>query len=922
MNKETFRSDYRALPIEVASYHLQFYLDIIDSANRTEITIVKSAIEIDLKPEFIAAAQQNIDDLFLNGRSDVKLLSVSLNGARILDDEDNILWVAVADGLVFKTNVLFPFLDKTNQSRCKKCKLEIEVQIDPKSNTLLEGLYKSGGMFCTQCEAEGFRGITYFFDRPDILTIYTVRIEANKVQCPVLLSNGNKVECGDVEGDSERHFAVWQDPFPKPCYLFALVAGDLKAKTDSFITCSGKAVSLFIWTPEKDVDQVAHAMSSLKHAMRWDEDMFGREYDLELFNIVAVPDFNMGAMENKSLNVFNSRLVLGTPLSCTDAELDRIQGIIAHEYFHNWTGNRVTCRDWFQLTLKEGLTVYRDQEFTSCRGSRSVKRIQDVLTVRTLQFAEDAGPTAHPIRPDSYLKMDNFYSSTVYRKGAEVVRMYEALLGPAGFRAGMDLYFARHDGQAVTCEAFLEAMQDASGQDLRGLLSWYSRKGTPAVTAELSREVDSEGQVLLCLQLTQSLPADQGGPLLIPFRMALLGPDGLPLPLCLLPPPGVTALPQELGPEAVLRLAESRQQFVFRLPPSSPSPVASLLRGFSAPVRLTVHGQTDEDLLFLLAHDSDAFSRFEAGQQLARQLLLGLYARNLVQPEEADEALVRAEQALAAAFRGLLVSPQLDGQFKALAVSLPARAELQGLIPLCNPLALHHQIAGLARRLAASLRTDWQAIADGQQQEQKYYQEDDVVGGRKALFYLALLGDPAVEADLLERQRHATNMTDELAALTALVGLPLGHSLRDQALSLFLAKWSGHSLVLLKWLSVQALSEQPALLHCPLLQALAQPRCGFSLTNPNSVLALFWSFAQTAEGFHAADGSGYRFLADAVLQVDAVNHQGAARLVKCFSGWRGWDLSRQVLATQQLSRVLSSEGLSANVFEIASKSMC
>ena len=954
MAKENFLSDYKQLPISVERIDLSFFLDLKDGPDGVEYTRVSSAIKLALKED--SWKIQTLGDLFLNGRSDIKLESLSVN--KTLFPANTSSWRQTVDGIYLNMDVLFPFLSEGNL-RASEALLEIVVRIKPQENTLLEGLYKSGGMFSTQCEAEGFRGITYFFDRPDILTIYRVRIEADKNLYPILLSNGNRVDVGEVEGDSSKHYAEWMDPFPKPCYLFALVAGSLTSKNDTFVTCSGKQVRLSIWVPQRDIDKVDHAMTSLKLAMKWDEVTFGLEYDLDLFNIVAVPDFNMGAMENKSLNIFNSRAVLSSPASATDMEMDRVQGIIAHEYFHNWTGNRVTCRDWFQLTLKEGLTVYRDQEFTSDHNSRPVKRLQDVLTVRNMQFSEDAGPMAHPIRPKSYIKMDNFYTSTVYRKGAEVIRMYEALLGKQGFRKGMDLYFLRHDGQAVTCDDFLRAMQDANGVDLSGLAVWYSRAGTPQLTASvLFDPLGANGTGSLTLTLTQAIPPIPGKepdndatPLLIPVRIAILGPDAKPLNLYLR---GESA---DLGAETVLKFNQQQQVFEFEKV-GSQRPVVSLLRNFSAPVRLTFQGQLDSDLTFLLRHDFDPFNRFEAGQVLAKKLLFHLYTKRLCAAEgsslqfpDADTDTDTLEKELIEGFRCILQDSSLDGQFKALTISLPSQSELlgSGFIPLCDPVMLHEEIVALCSRIAQALRPELTAIIEQTQTacEGEFVFNSEHVARRalvnKAYSYLIRLNDSAIERALLQRMLRATNMTDEYSALLQLNGLPLSDDLvREEALAAFQAKWKGDQLVMLKWITAQALSERPG--NCANLLRVAEADC-FSLTNPNSVQSLYWTFAHTAVNFHAKDGSGYEndfasclihqsiivvtasylcrysFLADAILLLDGVNHQVAARLVKCFTGWRGLDLGRQALIQAQLRRILSKENLSGNVFEIASKSV-
>ncbi|EFN58926.1 hypothetical protein CHLNCDRAFT_19903 [Chlorella variabilis] len=877
--------DYTPPPYLIDSVHLNFLLG-------DTVTRVESCMQV--LPNHAASERP---PLFLHGCEDVKLVAVKVNGESLPVEQ----YEVESSGLTLKTPPAGAF------------ELEVHTDLHPDQNTSLEGLYTSGGNFCTQCEAEGFRGITFFMDRPDVMAKYTTRIEADKAACPVLLSNGNLVGSGEAEGG--RHFTVWEDPFRKPCYLFALVAGDLCMKEDTFTTCSGRSVALRIFTRAHDIGRVDFAMQSLKRSMKWDEEVFGLEYDLDLFNIVAVDDFNMGAMENKSLNIFNSRLVLATPDTATDGDFGRIEGVVGHEYFHNWTGNRVTCRDWFQLTLKEGLTVYRDQEFSADMNSRPVRRVEDVCRLRAAQFQEDNGPMAHPIRPESYIKMDNFYTLTVYEKGAEVIRLYEAVLGKAGFRKGMDLYFQRHDGQAVTCDDFLAAMADANGEDLSALAKWYSQAGTPrlSVAAEYSPadktytlrfKQASCGARRLLLPPTPGQPTKD--PVLIPVRMGLLAPDGGEVPLKL-------RGGEMLGSEAVLRVTKAEQEFVFE--GVEQAPVPSLLRGFSAPVHMTVEGQSDEDLLHLLAHDTDSFNRWEAGHVLAKKLMRALYAAAKDSNEVGGRGLGGTGM--------VCVYARVDGAFKAFAISLPENSELMDKIPEADPILLHEVREFLTRQLAARLRPELEAaVAENDSAPGEQYEFTAAACARralknKALGYLAALGDPGVTEQLLHRFRGATNMTDEINALAALDRAGGGSAL-PAALTGFYQKWEQEPLVLLKWLALQAGSNVAGNVAA-VRRLMAHP--AFHITNPNSCYSLFLGFARSPVNFHAADGSGYEFMGDVVLQLDKINHQVASRMVSAFTTFKNYDQQRQALMRAQLQRIMDTEGLSDNVFEIVSKSL-
>jgi len=782
--------------------------------------------------------------------------------------------------------------------------LEVETRINPAGNTALEGLYVSGGNFCTQCEAEGFRKITYFPDRPDVMTVYTTTLIAEQAKYPVLLSNGNLVAEG--ARDDGRHYATWHDPFPKPCYLFALVAGDLDCVEDSFTTRSGREVALRLYVRSHDLDKTGHAMASLKRAMAWDEQAYGREYDLDIYMIVAVSDFNMGAMENKGLNVFNSRYVLASPDTATDADYVAIEGVIGHEYFHNWSGNRVTCRDWFQLSLKEGFTVLRDQQFTTAMLDSAVPRIDDVRLLRAHQFQEDAGPLAHPVRPQSYQEINNFYTLTVYEKGAEVVRMLHTLLGPELFRQGTDLYFSRHDGQAVTTDDFVQAMMDVSGRDLSRFKRWYEQAGTPRVSVQ--RAYDAAARTCT-LTLRQSCPPTPGQehklPFHIPLRMALLDGSGAALPLRL---KGETAA---AASERVLELTEPEQSFTFT--DVAAEPVPSLLRGFSAPVKLELELRDDE-LAFLMGHDSDSFNRWEAGQQLALRVLL-----RLIDAQRAGVAPV-LDGGYSAAFARTLADTTLDPALIAEALTLPAEEYVAEFMTEVDPLAIHAVRQWLRRNLAAAHRAElqaaWQRLADDGP-----YRIDAAAMGRRrlrnlCLAYLVELGDEAGRRPALQ-QLQAANMTDVQAALTALVHSGAPES--EAALAAFHARWRDEALVLDKWFAIQATA--------PLPGTLAQVRqlaasADFNIRNPNRVRSLVGSFcARNPVGFHAADGSGYAFLADYVCELNALNPQIASRLLTPLTQWRRYDVARQQLMRAQLERIGRLPALSRDVAEVVEKSL-
>lgn len=881
--KEIFLKDYKKPDYLFDTVDLEFQLG-------DEKTMVTSKIAVSPGNEGTSSP------LALHG-CDLKLLSIKINGTELKSDKYTVdprhLTILTPPAGVFN--------------------MEIVTEIYPQLNTSLEGLYRSTGNFCTQCEAEGFRKITYFQDRPDVMAKYTCRIEGDKTLYPVLLSNGNLIEQGDLEGG--KHYALWEDPFKKPCYLFALVAGQLECREDSFVTCSGRKVTLRIWTPAQDLPKTSHAMYSLKEAMKWDEEVFGLEYDLDLFNIVVVPDFNMGAMENKSLNVFQSRLVLASPEAATDGDYAAILGVIGHEYFHNWTGNRVTCRDWFQLTLKEGLTVFRDQEFSSDLGCRTVKRIADVSKLRSYQFPQDAGPMAHPIRPLSYIKMDNFYTVTVYEKGAEVVRMYKTMFGASGFRKGMDLYFQRHDGQAVTCEDFYAAMCDANNAHLPNFLQWYSQAGTPTVKVTSSYD---EGSQAFSLKLSQEVPPTPGQPMkepmFIPVAVGLVDSTGKDMPLTSIYSDGmVQTLSNDGHPifTTVLQFKKKEEEFIFNNVPERPVP--SLLRGYSAPIRLD-SDLTESDLYFLLANDSDEFNRWEAGQILARKLMFSLVA------DFQQQKTLALNTKFVDGLRAILRSTSLDKEFIAKAITLPGQGEIMDMMSIADPDAVHAVRTFIKKELAFQLKDDLLAAVTSNRSSEAYAFNHDSMARRAlkntCLAYLASLNEPDVTELALNEYKSATNMTEQFAALAALSQNP--GQVREDALLDFYNKWQQDYLVVSKWFALQATSDIPGNV-ANVQKLLAHP--AFDMRNPNKVYSLIGGFCGSPVSFHAKDGSGYKFLGEVVLQLDKINPQVASRMVSAFSRWRRYDETRQALAKAQLEMIISANGLSENVYEIALKSL-
>jgi aminopeptidase N len=779
--------------------------------------------------------------------------------------------------------------------------LETEVEIDPEANKALEGLYMSAGRFCTQCESEGFRKITWFADRPDVLARFTVRIEADKAAYPRLLSNGNLIEAGEASGG--RHFAVWNDPFPKPCYLFALVAGELDELADSLVTMSGRNVALRIYVDPGMAPRAAYAMDALKRSMKWDEDAFGREYDLDLFMIVAVRDFNFGAMENKGLNIFNSSLLLADPATATDYDYERIEGVIAHEYFHNWTGDRITCRDWFQLCLKEGLTVFRDQSFSADQRGHAVKRIQDVRMLRARQFPEDAGPLAHPVRPSSYLKIENFYTATIYEKGAEVIRMLKTLIGDGDFRRGMDLYFERWDGHATTVEAFIQCFADVSGKDLTDFFAWYEQAGTPQVTITQTYDEDAKALDLTIEQSVAPTPGQaEKRPLPIPLAIGLLDDEGRAQSFRA--PGAGGAVDQAL-------IVVDRPHTAIRLEGVARRPVLSAMRGFSAPVRLVTDAEP-KDRYVLMAADPDLFNRWEAGQALARDLIL---ARATGTPDEVGE------ERFAAAMGRALADQSAEPAFKALALALPSEADLAMAQDPADPAAIHEARDALRARLAIHLSALLHRLHGGLQ-EAGEFSADSASAGRRALRNGALellAADP--HADNRERAmghfRAAANMTDAMGGLNAL--MLMGGEDFETALAEFYERWKDEPLVIDKWFAVQARSPAEGAIG-RVVGLTAHP--AFDPKNPNRLRSLVGGFASANQArFHDPSGAGYRFLADQILAVDSFNPMTAARLIEPLGGWRRYRPELGALMRAELQRIVDTPGLSKNVFELASRSL-
>jgi aminopeptidase N len=895
-SKTIHRADYRALAWTVERVELHFHLD-------AEATIVTNRM--------VCARNPGAGDgpLCLWGE-ELERLSLQVDGQPSSPRE-------IDGGDVLELD-LNPAPDNARVT------VEVVTRINPGGNTALSGLFLSNGGFFTQCEAEGFRRITFFPDRPDIMARYTVTIEAERERCPVLLSNGNLVEAGDLPDG--WHFARWEDPFPKPSYLFALVAAKLAALECMEKTASGRQVQLQVWVEENDLGCTGHAMASLINAMRWDEERFGLELDLDRFMIVAVSDFNMGAMENKGLNILNTKYVLARPETASDADYAGVESVVAHEYFHNWTGNRVTCRDWFQLTLKEGLTVFRDQEFsadmlaraageTGAASARAVKRIDDVRRLRAAQFPEDNGPMAHPIRPDSYREIDNFYTATVYEKGAEVVRMLNTLLGPEGFRAGMNLYFRRHDGQAVTCDDFVAAMSDANETDLTAFMRWYAQAGTPRLNVK--GQWDS-ANASYALTLSQHLPSPPESsaeplPLFIPVAVGLIAPDGRDLPLRL-EEDGQGENADEAVFTKVLVLDETEK--TFRFTGIEVDPVPSILRGFSAPVTLEME-ESEARLAFLMANESDPFNRWDAAQRYSERVILA----------RAADPRLKTPVVWIDAFRALLVDERLDPAFRAEALTLPSEGYLLERMSPADPIALRAAIIHLTRELGSTLAEICHGLTHilWVTGPYRYHPLD---AGRRALANLALRylvagGDVRGVPLALARFAAADNMTEYMGALGALTA-STDQAARNAALATFRNRFDGQILTLDKWFAIQAGAWRWSKRARPTLDRVRElmQDSAFSLSNPNKIYALLGTFFRGNPGeFHAEDGSGHAFWADQVCALDARNPQIAARLARALENWRHYTPDLQASIHVQLERVKAQPGLSNGVAEVIDKAL-
>ena len=870
----TYLKDYQPPDYRIHTVNLQFELD-------EKRTIVKALLIMTADYELA----RGVRPLVLNGK-DLELVSVSLDGNKL----------APAEYTVGVESLTIPSVPG-------QFTLELETAINPAQNTELSGLYLAGSMFCTQCEAEGFRKITYYLDRPDVMARFFTTIVADKAEYPVLLSNGNLIDTGVLKDG--KHFAKWHDPSLKPAYLFALVAGDLARIEDRFRTMSGREVALQIYVQQHNKDKCGHAMESLKKSMQWDEEQYGREYDLDLFMIVATDDFNMGAMENKGLNIFNSKYVLAKQETATDADFQGIMGVVGHEYFHNWSGDRVTCRDWFQLSLKEGFTVFRDQQFMEDMSAKGVKRISDVNILRTHQFREDSGPLAHPVRPDSYVEINNFYTLTVYNKGAEVIRMLHTLLGPARFRKGTDLYFDRHDGQAVTTDDFVKAMEDAGGIDLSQFKRWYTQAGTPEL--QVKRSYDAKARIFT-LVVTQTCPPTPGQkeklPFHIPLAVGLLGKDGRDLPLKL-------AHEKEMPRSGVLELRKAEETFVFTDVPQEP--VLSLLRGFSAPIKIKME-RSDDELTFLMANDADEFNRWDACQQMAIKTVLAL-----VRERQAGKELALSSRFIEA-FKKTLENTALDHGFLAVALTLPSETYLAEFMDEIDPTAVHEARRFVVRTLASQLRDGFLKLHTAFRDDGPYLLDPASVGKRSlrnvCLGYLAELDTREMRLLCVEQFHKGNNMTEVIAALASLATLDCRE--REDVLAEFYDTWKHDPLVMDKWLAIQAGSSLPKTLDN--VKALTQ-HPAFSIQNPNKVRALIGAFSANAVRFHDAGGNGYAFLADMVLQVDAMNPQIAARLASAFTMWKRYDASRRALMKAQLERMLGTPALSKDLHEIVVKSL-
>ena len=868
------------------NYHVPYYL--VDRINLNfdlfdDHAIVDSTLSM-RKNEDVSA---EFPGLFLNGK-ELELLSISIDNVMLAREDYEIR----DEGMVVSP--------LTSQFV-----LRIRTKIYPRENTSLEGLYMAGDTFLTQCEAEGFRRITYFPDRPDVMSRYTVTITADKDKYPLLLSNGDLVSAEETDGN--RHNVCFEDPYPKPCYLFALVAGDLACVEDRFTTKEGRDVSLKFYVDHGDEDKCAHAMESLKKSMAWDENTFGLSYDLSTYMIVSTHSFNAGAMENKGLNIFNSKYVLAKPETATDTDFQLIEGVIGHEYFHNWTGNRVTLNSWFQLSLKEGLTVFRDQEFSSDEGSRAIKRISDVRALRASQFPEDAGPMAHPIRPESYIEMNNFYTSTVYNKGAEVIRMIHTLIGKENFRKGMDLYFRRFDGKAVTTEDFVKAMEDGSGMDLEQFRLWYSQAGTPRIKVQRSYDASSRTYTLTFDQKIPDTPGQKDKkPMMIPVTVSIFAEDGTPM---VIEEEGSTTTDKPV--EKTLVLKNSREIFRFKNIPHEPVP--SLFRGFSAPVNIEA-GYSSAELMFLMAHDTDAFNRWDAAQVLVSDTI-----SDLISLRAKGRELV-LEKELIDAFKKTLTDTRADKALIAQILTIPSETELGDRMETIDVDSIHETRDFFLQSLAKHLHETFREVFEANRDQGPYAIDSESIARRKlknvALGYLSLVENQNAEFVYREFSQ-AGNMTDKLAALVLLTDMD--HDLTGQAIRDFYDTWKSDTLVLDKWFAVQAASRRSDAIDT--VMALCN-HPDFSMKNPNKVRALIGTFAQANPmAFHNKQGTGYMFLADRVILLDKINASIAARMVSAFNKWKRYDPDRSALMQKELERILASDRLSKGVYEVVSKAL-
>ncbi len=868
--------DYTFPEYLINNIDLNFVLD-------EEKTRVVSKLTIHKNPQ----SQDQNTPLVLQGEG-LELISIAIDGITLNTDQ-----YQQSDETLTITNV----------PQEQPFTLSIENIINPKNNTALEGLYLSSTMLCTQCEAEGFRKITYFLDRPDIMCTFKTTLVGDKDKYPILLSNGNKTAEGELKNN--RHWFTWEDPFKKPCYLFALVAGQLECIEDTFNTMSGREIALKIFVELHDIDKCDHAMQSLKNSMRWDEETYDREYDLDLYMIVAVGHFNMGAMENKGLNIFNTKFVLARPDTATDSDYEHIEGVIGHEYFHNWTGNRITCRDWFQLSLKEGFTVFRDQEFTADQTSKAVKRIEDVILLRARQFAEDAGPLSHPIRPDSYIEINNFYTLTVYEKGAEVVRMIRTLLGEEGFKKGSDLYFQRHDGQAVTCDDFVNAMEAANDFNLKQFRQWYSQAGTPEIEVTEQFNAADKTYTLTLKQQTAPTPGQPTKvPLHIPVRLGLLANDGSALTL--------RTDGYQSSDELIIDLKSEQQTFVFEQIDKKPTP--SLLRGFSAPVILKIQ-QGLEDLAFLLSYDTDTFNRWEAGQKMSGQIIFGLID-NIQQGKS-----LQVTSLLVESFKKILQQTWDDLSYFSLLLSLPEENYLAGQMVVIDVNAIHQAREVVKLTLAQQLKDQFLDLYQRYHKDESGQFDAGSIGRRRikniCLSYLNKL-ETEESYHLADKQfETAKNMTDQIAALSIITNS--SNPAKKSALQNFYQQWKNEALVIDKWFTLQACSSAKDTFST--VQTLMK-HPAFEITTPNRVRSLIGAFSQANQlHFHAENGQGYQFLTDQIIALNSINPQVASRMVSALTQWQHFDKNRQTLMKDALEKIINTKDISKDVFEVASKSL-